>query len=110
MDFNKVFLKGRLTKEMELKYLPSGTAVCDFDIAVNEKYGEREDVFFFNVTAFGKVAENTSEYCGKGSPVFLEGRLRQETWETKEGQKRSKVKILAEKVIFLDNKKGDKNG
>jgi single-strand DNA-binding protein len=99
---------GNITRDTELKYLPSGTAVNDFSIAVNEKRKSQsgewlEDVSFFDITAFGKTAEIISQYLGKGSPVLVEGRLKQETWE-KDGQKRSKVKVICERMQMIGSK------
>ena len=104
---NKVFLLGNLTRDLELRYIPSGTAVTDMGLAVNEKLKEgKEETLFVDVTVWGKTAENCVEYLGKGSSVFVEGGLRLETWDDKTtGQKRSKVSVTAFNVQFLDGKK-----
>jgi single-strand DNA-binding protein len=108
---NLVIEMGNLTRDVELRYLPNGSAVADFSIAVNSKYkpkdgGEvKEEVDFFQVTVWGKTAENCAEYIGKGSKVLVQGKLKQEQWEA-EGKKHSRVKIVAQTVQFLNNKKG----
>jgi single-strand DNA-binding protein len=103
--FNEVLLMGNLTRDPELKFIPSGTALCKFGLAVNRKYkvGEewKEDVCFIDVTVWGKQAENCAEYLSKGRPVFVSGRLSQNNWETDDGQKRSKHEVVANQVQFL---------
>ena len=107
-NLNKVILAGNLTRDPELRYTQSGQAVTDLGLAIN-RYSlvdgqKKEEVNFFNVTAWGKQAEACSSYLSKGSPVLIEGRLQQDTWE-KDGQKRSAVKIIAERVEFLGSAK-----
>jgi len=103
-NLNKVFLMGNLTRDPELRYIPSGQAVTTLGLAVNNRYGkgedQKEDVLFIDVTVWGKTAENCAEYLGKGRPVFVEGRLKFRTWE-QDGQKRSKVDVTAINVQFL---------
>lgn len=104
--FNKVILMGNLTKDPELRYTPSGSSVCNFDLAVNRSYsnqaGERkEEVCFITIVAWGKQAEHCSQYLHKGRPVLVEGRLTQRSWETQEGQRRTKHEVVAERVQFL---------
>jgi len=106
---NYVVVGGNLTRDPELKYLPNGTPVCNFNVAVNEKYtvnGEKkESVCFVEVAAWKKTAELASEYLRKGSPVVVEGKLSQDNWEDKEtGKKRSKTKVTASKVHFVGPK------
>jgi single-strand DNA-binding protein len=106
-DVNKVFLAGRLTRDPELRYLPSGMAVCKMGLAVSRVYktkeGEkREDTMFINVTAWGKSAEYCNEYLRKGRPVLVEGQLRSNDYEDKSGQKRTGYEINAERVQHLD--------
>jgi single-strand DNA-binding protein len=103
---NKVFLIGNLTRDPELRYVPSGTAVATFDIAVNRVYtlqsGEKkEEASFFRVVVWARRAEVCAEYLTKGSPVFVEGRLRSRSWETQDGQKRSTIEVIAQSVQFL---------
>lgn len=108
MNYNKCIIIGNLTKEVETKYLPSGTPIANFSIAVNRKYkqGEenKEEVSFFDVVTFGKQGEICKQYLHKGSSVLVEGRLQQRRWET-EGQKRSKIEIVAENVRFMSSPK-----
>jgi len=107
-DLNVVYIAGRLAADPELKYLPSGTAVCDLRVA-NTRYfkdrdGQRaEETCFVNVTLWAKQAEFIGEKLRKGRPVLVEGRLKQETWDDKNtGQKRSKLKIHGVRVNPLD--------
>jgi len=98
MDFNKVILTGHLTKDPEIKFAASGTQVAIFSLAVN---GRKDDeASFFDCVAFDKTASLIAEYLSKGSPVLVEGYLKQERWEH-EGQKRSKIKIIVTSVKFL---------
>lgn len=102
---NVVTLIGNLTRDPELRTLPNGTNVCELGVAVNERIkrgDEWEDyASFLDVTVWGKQGENCAEYLTKGRPVGITGRLRQDRWETPEGDKRSKVKITAQSVKFL---------
>ena len=107
--FNKVILVGNLTKDPELRYTSGGIAVTNFSVAVNRAYttkeGEkREEVSFFEIAALRKLAENCGEYLKKGSPVLVEGRLKEDRWEDEEGNRRSKIKIEAYDVVFLPTK------
>src|SRR5690554_4608705 len=104
-DVNVVVLVGRLTRNIELKYLTSGTAVGNFSIACSEdvKQGDKweEKAHFFDCVLWGKRAESLKQYMTKGKQVAVGGRLRQETWQNKEGQNRSKVVVNVEKVQLL---------
>ncbi len=105
-SFNKVFLMGNLTRDPELRYIPSGQAVTTFTIAVNRVYlsqaGEKkEEVSFLKVVVWGKRAEVCNEYLKKGSPVFVEGRLQTRSWDAPDGTKRSAVEVVAQSVQFL---------
>jgi len=96
---------GNLTRDPELRYTPSGTAVVNFGMAVNRRFtdqaGEKkEDTCFVRITVFGKQAETCNQYLNKGRAVFVEGRLQYRSWET-EGQKRSSLDVVAERVQFL---------
>jgi len=109
-SFNKVIVMGNLTRDPELKYIPSGSAVGNLSLAMNRKYkgndGEmKEDVCFVNIVVWGKQAESCNEYLSKGSPLFVEGRLQSRSYETKEGQKRNVLEIVADRVQFLGGKK-----
>lgn len=109
-NYNKVQLIGNLTRDPELRYTPQGSAVCEFAIAINRKWKNKqtgqmqEEVDFFDITAWGKTGEVAAEYLKKGRPVFIEGRLKQDRWETPEGKKMSKVKVTAENIQFLGSK------
>lgn len=110
-SYAKTIIVGNITRDPELKYTPAGQAVAEFGIAVNERYtknGEKvEKVHFFDVVAWAKTAELVSQFCKKGSSVLVDGKLTQERWEDQQQQKRSKVKVVAERVIFLDKKPTD---
>ena len=106
-DFNRVILLGRLTRDPELRYTPAGSPVCNFDLAVNRTYttqaGERRDeTCFITIVVWGKQGENCAEYLKKGRQALVEGRLTQRSWETPEGQKRSKHEVVADRVQFMD--------
>ncbi|MBI2160569.1 MAG: single-stranded DNA-binding protein [Candidatus Rokubacteria bacterium] len=105
-SLNKVFLIGNLTRPPELRYTPSGTAVADVRLAVNRNYttqsGEkREDTCFLTVVVWGKQAESCGEYLDKGSPILVEGRLQTREWEGKDGQKRTVIEVVADRVQFM---------
>ena len=106
ISLNKVFLIGNLTRDPELRYIPSGTAVAGFDLAINRPYltqsGEKkEETSFIKIVVWARRAEVCAEYLKKGSPVFVEGRMRSRSWEGKDGQKRSTVEVIASNVQFL---------
>jgi len=105
----KVMLIGNLIRDPEVKYTPKGTAVCQIGLAVTHTYrvGEekREETAFIDCESFGKQAETIGEYCKKGKPLFVEGRLKLDTWDDKQtGQKRSKLKVVIESLQFLGGK------
>ena len=109
-NLNKVFLIGNLTRDPELRYIPSGTAVANFGLAVNRIYtnrdGERkEEVCFVEIVTWAKTAENCANYLSKGRPLFIEGRLHYDSWETEDGQKRSKLRVVADRVQFLGGRR-----
>ena len=110
-DINKVILIGRLTREPELKYIPSGTAVANFSLASNKSFtqnGEKkESTSFFNCIAWAKLGEIMAQYCKKGHRIGIEGKLQQRSWEDKDGNKRSAVEIVVDNFQFLDSKKDD---
>jgi single-strand DNA-binding protein len=104
-SYNRVILVGNLTRDIELKYTPGGTAVTDVGMAVNDRRktasGEWVDeTTFVDVTIWGRTAEVASEYLGKGSPILIEGRLKLDTWET-DGQKRSKLRVVCDRMQML---------
>jgi len=105
-NFNKIFLMGNLTRDPQLSYLPSQTAVVDFGLAVNRRWtgkdGEkREDTCFVDCRAFGQPAETINKYLSKGRPVFIEGRLDFDSWTAQDGTKRSKHRVTVERFQFL---------
>ncbi len=109
-SYNRVVLLGNLTRDVELRHLQNGTAVAEVGLAVNEKYKDKsgnwvDDACFVDLTLWGRTAEVANEYLSKGSPVLIEGRLKFEQWE-KDGQKRSKLKVVVEKLQMLGQKSG----
>lgn len=106
-NFNKVYLMGNLTRDPELRYTPKGQAVAKLGLAVNRRYttesGEaREEVTFVDIDAWGKQAEVISQYCKKGKPLFVEGRLKLDQWDDKTtGQKRSALRVHLEGFQFI---------
>lgn len=112
-SFNKVIIVGNLTRDPEVRFIPSGSAVCDISLAVNSQWTDKrsnerkEEVTFVEVTLWGRTAEIAGEYLAKGRPVLIEGRLQQDSWEDKEtGQKRSKLKVVAESMQLLGSRDG----
>jgi single-strand DNA-binding protein len=110
-NLNRVFLMGNLTRDPDLRYLPtSNTAVAALGLAVNRKWKDKagqqqEEVMFIDCEAFGKTAEVLNQYLKKGRPVYLEGRLKLDQWKDKEGQPRSKLKVVVEAFQFIDGGK-----
>lgn len=105
-SLNKVFLVGNLTKDPEIRFVPSGQAVANLRMATNRKYkagnGEwKEEVTYLGVEVWGKSAEACGEYLKKGSPLLVEGRLKLKEWTAQDGQKRSMLEVVAERVQFL---------
>lgn len=106
-NLNKVFLIGRFTRDPELRYTPAGTAIAEFCLAMNRKWtdqsGQKKDsVCFVDLQAWGRQGEVISEYMKKGRQIFIEGRLDLSQWEDKEGQKKSRLKVVVEGFQFLD--------
>ncbi|MBN2145565.1 MAG: single-stranded DNA-binding protein [Candidatus Aureabacteria bacterium] len=106
VSLNKVFVAGNLTRDPEVRYTSGGQAVADMDLAINHVYlsktGEKkEETVFVHIVVWGKQAETAGTYLFKGSPVLVEGRLQLDSWETPEGEKRSRLKIQAQRVQFL---------
>jgi len=109
-NFNKVIVMGNLTRDPDLRYTPSGAPVCNFDLAVNRSYttqaGERKDeVCYITIVVWGKQAESCGEYLRKGRAALVEGHLQQRSWETPDGQKRSKYEVVAERVLFVGDRR-----
>lgn len=110
-NFNRVILAGNLTRDPELSYTPNNTAVCQFGMAINRKWRDRDgntkdDVCFVDVTSFGRQGETINEYMRKGRPILIEGRLRYQKWTSKEGQNRSKLDVVVESFTFLGDGQG----
>lgn len=110
-NYNKVLLIGNLTRDPELKYTASGTAVGNFGLAVNRTWNgpdgnRREEATFIDCEIWGKRAEAFCEYMSKGRPVFVEGRLKLDSWETQDGQKRSKLRVVCENFEFIGGRQG----
>ncbi len=110
-SLNRVMLIGNLTRDPELRYIPSGTAVTTFTLAVNRVYktpsGEKkEEVSFIRVVVWGKMGETCAEYLKKGSSCFVEGRLQSRSWDAPDGQKRSITEVNALNVQFLGGRPG----
>lgn len=114
-SFNKVLLMGNLTRDPELRYIPSGSAVASFTVAMNRVYklqsGEKkEETTFIRVVVWGRMAEICGEYLKKGRPVFVEGRLSSRSWDGPDGQKRSTTEVIAQTVQFLGSAQGGGGG
>jgi single-strand DNA-binding protein len=109
--YSRVILIGNLTRDPELRYTPKGTAVAKITVAVNRRWYDdsgqlKEETSFIDADAFGKIAENIGQFFKKGSPIFIEGRLRQDTWEDKQtNQKRSKLVVVVENFVFMERNK-----
>jgi len=101
---NSVTVTGNITRDPELRFTPTGQAIANFGVAVNRRWQNRqtneweEATSFFDVVAWGALGENVAQSCGRGTRVIISGRLDQRTWETQEGEKRSKVEIVADEV------------
>jgi single-strand DNA-binding protein len=113
-SYNRVILLGNITRDIEVRYLQSGTAVTDIGLAVNDKYKNQsgewvEQVTFVDITLWGRTAEIAGEYLGKGSPVLIEGRLKLDQWE-KDGQKHSKLKVVGDRMQMVGSKGGGRGG
>ncbi len=115
MNLNKVFIIGNLTRDPELKTLPSGTSVATFGVATNRTWknqaGEKqEEVQFHNIVTFGRQAEVASQYLKKGSMTMIEGRIQTRNWEAQDGTKRSRTEIVAERLQLGPRKNGGFGG
>lgn len=112
-SLNRVVLIGNLTRDPDLRYTPSGTAWSKFSIAINRKYKNgddwKEEVTYVEIVAWGKQGEACSEYLVKGRPVCVEGRLKLDQWVTESGDNRSKLGVVAEKVVFLGGNQSHDN-
>jgi len=112
-SYNRVILVGNLTRDPELRYIPSGAAVSEIGLAVNDrvKKGDQwvDETTFVDVTLWSRTAEVANEYLSKGSSVLIEGRLKLDSWE-KDGQKRSKLRVVADKMQMLGGRGGGASG
>lgn len=114
-NYNKVLLIGNLTRDPQLSYLPSQTAVVDFGLAVNRRWTgqdgqQREETCFVDCQAFGRQAENINKYLSKGRPLFVEGRLTFSSWTAQDGTKRSRLRVTVERFQFLGGPAGAGKG
>ena len=112
-SFNRVILVGNVTRDPEVRYIPSGQAVCELGLAVNRYWFDKqanqkkEETTFVDVTLWGREAELAGEYLAKGRPVLIEGRLQLDSWDDKQtGQKRSKLRVVGEHMQFLGSRDG----
>ena len=110
-SFNKILLMGNLTRDPQLSYTPTNTAVVDFGLATNRRWtskegSAKEETCFVDCRAFGKAAENINKYLKKGNPVFIEGRLTYDSWTGQDGQKRSKHRVTVENFRFIGQSQG----
>ncbi len=107
-SFNRVILMGNLTRDVELRYIPSGTAVTDIGLAVNDRIKRNDEwvdeVTFVDITMWGRTAEIAAEYLSKGAPVLIEGRLKLDQWEAEGGEKRQKLKVVADRMQMVGGK------
>jgi single-strand DNA-binding protein len=108
--YNKVMIMGRLTRDPELRYTPQGTAVSEIGVAINREFTvgteRRKETTFVDVTLWKRQAEVVCQYLKKGQPIFVEGRLSFDSWETQDGQKRSRLRVVAENFQFLGSRQG----
>jgi single-strand DNA-binding protein len=104
-SINQVILMGRLVRDPEMRTTPSGKTVCSFSLAVDRSFGQDDTADFFNVTAWEKLGELVNQYLAKGRRCLVQGRLMQHSWE-KDGQKQSRIDIIANDVTFLDGPSG----
>ncbi len=113
--FNRVILAGNLTRDPQLSYTPNNVPVCEFGMAINRRWrdkdgNQQDEVCYVDVNAFGRTAELISQYLTKGRPILVEGRLRYRQWTSKEGQNRSKLEVVAENFQFLGGPAGEGGG
>tara|TARA_Y100001937_G_scaffold128557_1_gene205858 strand:+ start:77 stop:481 length:405 start_codon:yes stop_codon:yes gene_type:complete len=110
-NFNRVILAGNLTRDIELRETSGGASVADVGLAVNDRRKQGDDwvdeTSFIDLTLWGRTAENAAEYLSKGSPVLLEGRLKQDSWENESGEKRTKIKVVVDRLQFLSPKSSE---
>lgn len=114
-NYNRVILMGNLTRDPQLKYLPNNTAVCEFGMAINRTWrdregNQREEVCFVDLSAFARSAEVINQYMSKGRPMLIEGRLKHDTWTGQDGQKRSKHSVVVDSFQFVGPREGGGQG
>ncbi len=115
-SFNKVILLGNLTRDPELRYTPQGAAVCEFALALNSVYTNKqtgqkvEEVSYIDLVAWGKTGETIAEYMKKGRQIMVEGRLKQDRWDSQDGKKMSKVRVTVESFTFVGARPGGEGG
>lgn len=114
-NLNKVMLMGNLTRDPQLSYLPSQTAVCEISIAINRRWmgqdgQQKEEVTFVECSMFGKRGEVLAKYLKKGQPIYVEGRLKLDQWEAQDGTKRSKLRVIVENFEFIGGRQGGGEG
>ena len=113
-NLNKIFLMGNLTRDIELKKTPNNMSVANIGLAVNRQYRAndetREETTFVDCEAWGRTAEVMNQYLRKGRPVFIEGRLKLDQWQDREGNNRSKLKVVVENFQFIDSRGGGGGG
>ncbi len=114
-SFNKVLLMGNLTRDPQLSYTPSQTAVVDFGLATNRRWtaqdgSQRDETCFVDCRAFGRMAENINKFFNKGKPIFLEGRLTYDSWTAQDGTKKSRLRVTVENFQFLPGTGGGGGG
>lgn len=114
-SFNRVVLLGNLTRDPQLKYLPNNTAVCEFGLATNHKWRDRdgnnkEEACFVDCACFGRGGEVINQYMTKGAPLLVEGRLRYESWTAQDGSKRSRLSVMVENFQFVGRREGGEGG
>ena len=104
-DLNRVVLVGRMVRDPELRYTPAGAAVCSFSLANGKSYTQgsekKEQTSYFDIVAWSKLGELIAEYCKKGTQIAVEGRLQQRTWNDSEGNRKSKIEVVADNIQFL---------
>ena len=114
-SMNKVMLMGNLTRQPEVKTLPTGNSVCEFGLAINRKFttrdgDERDEVVYVELSCFGRGGEVIKQYCDKGSPLFVEGRLRYDSWQNDKGEKRNRLSVIVDNFQLLPDVKGRGGG
>jgi single-strand DNA-binding protein len=114
-SYNKVILMGNLTRDPQLKYLPSGMAVCEFGLAINRRWrdkdgNQKEEVCYVDQSAFGRQGETINQYLSKGKPILVDGHLRFDSWTGQDGQKRSKLSVIVDTFQFVGSREGAAQG